>query len=126
MEFILIAVAVLALFLFVYKSRSKDDFKQTSYYQITHNSLEKIEADKGIEGEYLLYKELAAYEEEKKQEHIRNIEQAQANREAKRGKSCPVCGAELVVRTVKKGERQGHKFYGCSAYPKCHYTEKMS
>lgn len=282
MEFILIAVAVLALFLFVYKSRSKNDFKQTSYYQITHNSLEKIEADKGIEGEYLLYKELAAYEkdgakllfncyiptkahkmteidvlmlhqsgiyvfesknysgwifgseqdeewtqsllvrghetqkehffnpvlqnklhikhlcellkmkqeqvysiivfsdrcelksitlysqaikviqlwqlkhelsgllkkdvlsegeiarlydllypytqisEEKKQEHIRNIEQAQVNREAKRGKSCPVCGAELVVRTVKKGERQGHKFYGCAAYPKCHYTEKMS
>ena len=63
--------------------------------------------------------------EEKKQEHIRNIELDQESREAKRGKICPVCGGELVVRTVKRGERKGQTFYGCSAYPKCHYTEKM-
>lgn len=281
MKFLLAVVALVAIFIIVYKQKRKNDFEQTSYFKITHNSLAKIEADKGVEGEYLIYKELAEYEkdgakllfncyiptrahtmseidvlmlhrsgiyvfesknysgwifgseqdeewtqsllfrghepqreyffnpvlqnklhikhlcellkikqehvysvivfsdrcelksitlynqaikvlhlfqlrhgisgflektvlseadiarlynllypytqlsEEKKQEHIRNIELDQESREAKRGKICPVCGGELVVRTVKRGEWRGQTFYGCSAYPKCHYTEKM-
>lgn len=32
---------------------------------------------------------------------------------------CPKCGAPMVLRTVKKGNRAGEKFYGCSTYPKC-------
>jgi restriction system protein len=32
---------------------------------------------------------------------------------------CPVCGRDMVLRTVKKGARSGEKFWGCSAFPKC-------
>lgn len=35
---------------------------------------------------------------------------------------CPRCGAELVLRTAKKGEHSGEQFYGCSKFPKCRYT----
>jgi len=34
-------------------------------------------------------------------------------------KECPKCGSELKERDGKFG-----KFYGCSAYPKCKYTQK--
>ena len=32
---------------------------------------------------------------------------------------CPRCGAEMVLRTAKKGPNAGEKFWGCSAFPKC-------
>lgn len=35
------------------------------------------------------------------------------------GRSCPKCGAPLVIRKGKYGE-----FIGCSNYPKCNYIEK--
>ncbi|MDR2929908.1 MAG: hypothetical protein LBV06_03260 [Propionibacteriaceae bacterium] len=28
----------------------------------------------------------------------------------------------MVVRTVKKGADIGKQFWGCSAFPHCHYT----
>lgn len=281
MEFLLAVVVLVAIFIIVYKQKRKNDFEQTSYFKITHNSLAKIEADKGIEGEYLIYKELAEYEkdgakllfncyiptrahkmseidvlmlhrsgiyvfesknysgwifgnerdekwtqsllgkghaaqkehffnpvlqnkihirhlcrllngyeqkiysiivfsdrcelksitlnspqikvlrkyelkssiseymmkdllseeeiikvydlllpytqlsEELKQEHTKNVENSIEVREAKKGKICPRCGAALVLRTVKKGDRAGNKFFGCSEYPKCRYTENI-
>lgn len=281
MEFLLAVVVLVAIFIIVYKQKRKNDFEQTSYFKITHNSLAKIEADKGIEGEYLIYKELAEYEkdgakllfncyiptrahkmseidvlmlhrsgiyvfesknysgwifgnerdekwtqsllgkghtaqkehffnpvlqnkihirhlcrllngyeqkiysiivfsdrcelksitlnspqikvlrryklkssineymmkdllseeeitkaydlllpytqlsEEQKQEHTRNVENSIEVREAKKGKICPRCGAALGLRTVKKGNRAGNKFLGCSEYPKCSYTENI-
>lgn len=39
---------------------------------------------------------------------------------------CPKCGADLVERMVKSGERVGQKFLGCSAYPKCRFTRAAS
>lgn len=36
-------------------------------------------------------------------------------------KICPQCGAELVLRTAKKGSNAGNKFWGCSSFPKCKY-----
>lgn len=36
---------------------------------------------------------------------------------------CPLCGGELKLRTSKKGKSLGNKFYGCSNYPKCNFTE---
>ncbi len=33
---------------------------------------------------------------------------------------CPKCGAVMVRRVAKKGERAGKEFLGCSGYPKCH------
>ena len=38
---------------------------------------------------------------------------------------CPKCGSELVIRVAKKGENVGKKFYGCSQFPKCWFTENI-
>ena len=32
---------------------------------------------------------------------------------------CPQCGAQMVKRTAKKGNRAGEAFWGCSSYPAC-------
>ena len=39
---------------------------------------------------------------------------------------CPECGSALVLRTAKRGENKGKQFYGCSAFPKCHYIKNLS
>ena len=36
---------------------------------------------------------------------------------------CPHCGAKMVLRTAKKGQNAGEKFWGCSAFPKCRTTK---
>jgi hypothetical protein len=36
--------------------------------------------------------------------------------------ACPKCSSDLVIRTVKKGEKKGSNFLACSAFPKCRYT----
>lgn len=33
--------------------------------------------------------------------------------------TCPKCGAEMVLRTAKRGASAGNQFWGCSGYPKC-------
>ncbi|KKS26217.1 MAG: topoisomerase protein [Parcubacteria group bacterium GW2011_GWA2_42_11] len=38
----------------------------------------------------------------------------------KTDKICPTCGAPLLIRTSRFG-----KFYACSAFPKCRYTENI-
>jgi len=35
---------------------------------------------------------------------------------------CPQCGGEMVLRTAKKGDNPGQKFWGCAAFPKCKGT----
>jgi len=35
---------------------------------------------------------------------------------------CPSCGkGTLIERVARKGKNKGHRFYGCSNYPKCRY-----
>lgn len=36
---------------------------------------------------------------------------------------CFECGAEMVLRTARRGENVGKQFYGCSNYPICKETE---
>ncbi|MFI3249689.1 MAG: NERD domain-containing protein [Eubacteriales bacterium] len=36
---------------------------------------------------------------------------------------CKKCGAPMVVRASKEGKYAGVKFYGCSTYPKCKYSD---
>ena len=36
--------------------------------------------------------------------------------------NCPKCGAELILRTARRGPNAGRQFYGCSRYPSCRYT----
>jgi restriction system protein len=41
-------------------------------------------------------------------------------------KFCPKCESELVLRTATKGPDAGQQFWGCTAYPKCHFTMQES
>jgi len=38
---------------------------------------------------------------------------------------CPKCGAELVLKTAQRGPNPGHKFWGCSNFPRCRYTKPV-
>lgn len=38
--------------------------------------------------------------------------------------TCPKCGADLVLRTVKSGKNVGGQFYGCAKFPACRYTRQ--
>lgn len=40
--------------------------------------------------------------------------------------TCPTCGGSLVLRTAKRGKKEGNQFYGCSHYPKCRYTRPLN
>ena len=35
---------------------------------------------------------------------------------------CPRCGADMVLRTARRGANQGNQFWGCSTFPKCRNT----
>ena len=37
-------------------------------------------------------------------------------------KFCPKCECEMVIRVAGKGPNVGGQFWGCSGYPKCHFT----
>lgn len=37
-------------------------------------------------------------------------------------KLCPSCGKGMVVRTARRGQQAGQKFWGCSGYPLCKNT----
>lgn len=40
--------------------------------------------------------------------------------------TCPKCGNEMILRTVKKGPNAGSQFWGCSQFPKCRATQKST
>lgn len=50
-------------------------------------------------------------------EHVKHVKTIVAEKDSKQ--SCPKCGAEMVMREVKKGQNIGNKFWGCSKFPKC-------
>lgn len=39
---------------------------------------------------------------------------------------CPRCGGMLILRTATKGKKAGTRFWGCTNYPKCRYTQPSS
>lgn len=86
----------------------------SAFKEIEKESLENDKAgegtpeDKGTE-EVKIEKEQNVAKEEQSSKHI-----------------CPRCGAELVLRTAKKGEHAGEQFYGCSRFPKCRYKDTSS
>lgn len=55
-------------------------------------------------------------------EHVQNV-QRRIDPEAPR--SCPKCGAAMILRTTKSGELVGKNFWGCSAFPKCRTIQKI-
>jgi len=54
--------------------------------------------------------------------HVRHV-QARQNPLPSIGKTCPRCGAEMIMRTAKRGVHAGNKFWGCSRYPACRSTQ---
>jgi restriction system protein len=54
---------------------------------------------------------------EKKEAIIEQVPVAQDNT------NCPRCNETLVLREAKKGPNKGNRFYGCSSFPKCRYTQ---
>lgn len=62
--------------------------------------------------------------EQVKAPEIKEQEQDMDNEQDK--KMCPRCGAQIVLRTARKGEHKGEQFYGCSGFPKCRYHEYIT
>lgn len=40
--------------------------------------------------------------------------------------TCPRCGKELVLRTVKRGINAGNQIYGCSGFPECRFILNLN
>ncbi|MDO6763711.1 nuclease-related domain-containing protein [Agarivorans sp. 1_MG-2023] len=54
--------------------------------------------------------------------HVRKLV-AEKSRQRQSGETCPKCGAGLVERVAKRGKNAGNAFIGCSAYPRCKFTQ---
>lgn len=57
---------------------------------------------------------------ETKREHLASLEARHSSTT-----TCPKCGGELVLRTVKSGQRAGQQFYGCQKYPACRHMRPV-
>jgi restriction system protein len=55
-----------------------------------------------------------------KREHLNSLKQRFSSETI-----CPKCGADLVLRTARKGPNAGKQFYGCSQYPYCRFTREL-
>ncbi|WP_341744731.1 NERD domain-containing protein [Azonexus hydrophilus] len=57
---------------------------------------------------------------ETKREHLASLNERHASTTI-----CPKCGSALVLRTIKKGEKAGQAFHGCSKYPACRFMRGL-
>ncbi len=48
---------------------------------------------------------------------------AQEISEGEQAQICPKCGANLILRTAKKGSNAGNQFWGCNNFPKCRFIK---
>lgn len=75
-----------------------------------------------------LYRKLYPYTQVSKTEKIAHAYEVQNDRyrqNASEGRRCPRCGGRLVIRTASRGVNAGNKFFGCSNFPRCRYTENL-
>jgi hypothetical protein len=49
-----------------------------------------------------------------------------AGSEASAKVTCPSCGGPMKLRTARRGESAGEKFYGCTKFPKCRGTRPLT
>jgi len=54
-------------------------------------------------------------------EHVANAQKIKIDKQ--NNVICPGCGAQMILRSVKNGQHEGDKFWGCSAFPKCRTTK---
>ena len=57
---------------------------------------------------------------ETKREHLASLKERYSS-----VTTCPKCGGELVLRTVRHGPKAGQQFYGCQKYPGCRYLRSV-
>jgi hypothetical protein len=43
--------------------------------------------------------------------------------EPQQTRQCPKCGADMVLRTARRGAKAGSQFWGCSNYPRCRHVQ---
>ena len=85
------------------------------------NNSGNILTDEQIDDIYARLYPLTQTKKEQKRAHIENV-----NLKKQGGvRRCPRCGGNLVLRTAKSGDNVGKRFYGCSNYPRCRYTEDI-
>lgn len=58
--------------------------------------------------------------------HRQHVQQLRERSEPAAKRACPKCGNAMVLRTAKRGENAGTKFWGCSAYPRCRAVQDVS
>lgn len=54
------------------------------------------------------------------EDHFKNIENNRIH------PICPSCGKQMVLRTARKGDTVGSKFWGCPNFPECRVTKNAS
>lgn len=57
-------------------------------------------------------------------EHVAHVQEIKSSKQ--NSFMCPRCGAQMILRTVKKGQKEGEKFWGCTAYPTCRVTRPFN
>lgn len=89
------------------------------------DNAEDVFGDEEVESLYERLRVLTNVDEAAKRAHVANIhEHYTAKKPVAPSSVCSRCGADLVLRTAKKGPNAGNQFYGCSNYPKCRYTRE--
>jgi len=51
--------------------------------------------------------------------HRAHVENVATRKHEAEGPVCPKCGDTTILRRIKRGERAGERFWGCSNFPKC-------
>lgn len=54
--------------------------------------------------------------------HVRNVQMNRHSTPETNEKTCPKCGAAMVLRKARKGANAGKQFWGCSTFPSCRGT----
>lgn len=83
------------------------------YFRVTDEELEKINrcvSDSGLTRQDWILKVVTPY--------LSGGDTTEKKETKTTQETCPKCGAPLKLRNGYKG-----KFWGCSNYPKCHYTK---
>jgi len=58
---------------------------------------------------------------ETKREHLASLKERHGSTT-----TCPKCGAEMVLRRTKRGEKAGQQFYGCGNFPTCRFVRPVA
>ena len=80
-------------------------------------------SDEKIDALYAILVNFTEASDWQREAHIREVQAKQYPVVRADGTwACPHCGGQLVRRVAQRGSRTGQTFWGCSNYPRCHFT----